>query len=219
MDSSYVYLGLFGVFCIILFSIGMYNSDSAYLDRAADYGQTMEKINNKMLLEKHAADTSQANLMLNILERTAREALNLDITMDSDSIKYLPFRNSSDIKPLREGVEICDLNGNIPYHLYDISKTQRFKDFAAKYSGYHVTLFVNDERVHVSSMHYGLSAISQNNKTASTYFHVNTCTGKITDTDKYFLMCGDEQKGATYALKKKDVIASLRHSDFCTIPS
>ncbi len=38
MDSSYVYLGLFGVFCIILFSIGMYNSDSAYLDRAADYG-------------------------------------------------------------------------------------------------------------------------------------------------------------------------------------
>ena len=221
-DSTWFWLGLVAVFSIILLYVGVYNSESAYLQRAQQDGIKLDEINNKGLMyqkqEKHSEIQEQAEIMQKNLEKVAWDALRLDIKPWPDYQTYFPIRDTSDIEP-HSDYEICNVGGNIPLHLNEISKVERFKLFAQKYSKYPMFLDIMDERRHNSQMHYGLSVTIPDGKSASTYFHVDTCTNQVLDDFRYILNCRNEETGyRNSANTKGDFMSSLEHDDFCIIP-
>jgi len=224
VDSSWMWIGLTVVFGIVLLYAGMYNSESAYLQRAEEYGDTLYEINQKGLMyekqENHQEFEKYAKLLQQNLGKVSRDALKLDVTPWHDHRTYFPLKQVSDLKPYHDrDVELCNVDFAIPFHLHEISKTERFKIFHSKYSDFSITLDIMDERKALSALHYGLSVNSSNGKYASTYFHVNTCTDKITDEFRYVLNCRDETTDYfNSALSKDDFISSIIHDDFCIIP-
>ena len=223
VDSTWLWIGLVAVFSVILSYVGLYNSESAYLQRVGQYGITLDEINSKGLMYERQGKSSefeeQAKLMQENLEKISRDALRLDIKPWPEYRTYFPLREASDIEPLPDSdFEICDAGSNIPLHLHEISKIERFNLFAQKYSNYPMFLDVMDERLHNSEMHYGLS-VTHNEKYASTHFHVNTCTNQVSDELRYLVHCGNKETGyRNTAITKEDFMASLEHNDFCFIP-
>ena len=134
---------------------------------------------------------------------------------------YFPLIEGSKVKILKgkELFQICNVIENIPIHLQNIGKTEKFRLFAKKYSDYPIELFLQDERLNDSSFHYGLIANSDDGRTALTFFHADSCTNQITDSERYFISCHEDAKHRIFStINKDDVLASLDHPDFCTIP-
>ena len=113
---------------------------------------------------------------------------------------------------------ICAFEQDIPLHLEKISETRNFKLFSKKYTSYTLELIIMDERNKISNIHYGLIATNDKKQSASTYFHVDSCTMQITDKNPYFLNCSDENVGYRYAtFNHDDIVSSYSNGHFCKI--
>ena len=131
-----------------------------------------------------------------------------------------PFRSATfweerfDLEPL----SVCDFEEKIPLHMQIISHTENYEKFAKKYSRYNIELSIMDERNLISNIHYGLIATNDKNQSASTYFHLDSCTNEITDKDPLFLNCFDENNDYKFATRNyDDVISSYSNDHFCKI--
>ena len=97
-----------------------------------------------------------------------------------------------------------------------ISQTDNFQRFAKKYSSYHLELIIMDERNDISNIHYGLIVTNNANQSASTYFHLDSCTNEITDKSPYHLNCFDKNTDYGFTTSNTDhVISSYLNGDFC----
>jgi len=76
-----------------------------------------------------------------------------------------------------------------------------------------------DERPGESLVHYGITATSYDGLfSASTVFHVNTCTDEIQESFP-LLFCRNIAQNETHqSFNRDDIIASLQMNDFCIIP-
>ena len=114
--------------------------------------------------------------------------------------------------------QVCGSAGDIPAHLAKVRDAEWYVAFMEKYSAYPIEMHLNDERPRFG-FHYGFVAMSGDGGIASTYFHVDTCTGEVTDPASYLLHCYDEGSGYSYDSRDYDTTAaSLDLEDFCVIP-
>ena len=117
-----------------------------------------------------------------------------------------------------EPSSICAFEKNMPLHLQKISQIDNFQRFAKKYSSYPLELIIMDERNNISNIHYGLIATNDKNQSASTYFHLDTCTNEISDKEPYHLYCFDENDDYKFGtFNKDDILSSFSNSSFCKI--
>jgi len=117
-----------------------------------------------------------------------------------------------------EPSSICGFEQNIPLHMQKISQTDNFQRFAKKYSSYHLELIIMDERSAISNIHYGLIATNGENQSASTYFHLDSCTNEITDKEPYHLNCFDENNDYRFStFNTDDILSSFSNTSFCKI--
>ncbi len=132
-----------------------------------------------------------------------------------------PFRNSSEVKisPDKESFLICDIPEKIPTHLKKFLDEPIFEMFSQKYSKYDTELTIIDERGLDSQIHYDIYTTSEDGLfSASTTFHVNTCTDEIQE-DFPLLSCRNVVDNEIHqSFNQDDIIASLNLTDFCTIP-
>jgi len=133
---------------------------------------------------------------------------------------YYPFEDP-DTRAERLGLgpsSVCTFVQSIPLHMQKISQTEIFGLFAKKYSQYEIELYVMDERDRVSNIHYGLGAADGNGRYATTYFHIDSCTGERTDKEPYLLSCFNENDGSVFStFNYEDIAASYLNSHFCKI--
>ena len=131
-----------------------------------------------------------------------------------------PFRDSSDIEisSEKEPLPVCNIPEKIPTHLKKFLDEPIFEMFSQKYSKYDTELTIIDERGLDSQVHYGLYVISEDNSfSASTTFHVNTCTDEIQE-DFPRLFCRNVADNEIHqSSNQDDIIASLNSDKFCTI--
>ena len=202
--------------------------------------QNLDDAPNLTSLEKHSAELAQINelskkyqsiddaqkfnasksLMQDKLEKISTNYLGLKISHIELLEGYYPFQPASswaerfDLDPS----SVCDFEGTIPLHLQTISKTENFKLFTKKYSPYSLELAIQDERSNISNIHYGLIATNDKNQSASTYFHLSSCTNEITDKEPYFLHCYDGNNDYRFATHNHDdIISSYSNGEFCKI--
>ena len=154
------------------------------------------------------------------LKEISSNYLGLEITQLELLEGYYPFQNATsweerfDLEPL----SVCNLESKIPLHMQIISQTDNFKIFTKKYAQYKLELSIQDERSHVSNVHYGLIATNAQNQSASTYFHVSSCTDERTDKEPYYLYCFDKKNDYRYnTFNHGDIISSYSNGDFCKI--
>ena len=114
--------------------------------------------------------------------------------------------------------QICGSAGDIPVHLAKVRDAERYKAFMKKYSVYPIELVLHDERPNLG-FHYGFIAASGEGKYASTYLHVDPCTGTVTDSASYLLTCRDGEGEYVFSTTNQNrITASLNLEDFCVIP-
>lgn len=167
-----------------------------------------QKFNNSVkLMQKKLKEIFQNYLELDI-SHVELFAGNYPFFDAQYRIEKLDFASSS----------ICDYEKNIPLHAQKISQTDNFQRFTKKYSSYPVELIIMDERNEISNIHYGLTATNNANQSASTYFHLDSCTNEITDKEPYFLICYDGDNDYRFStFNSDDIIASYSNSHFCKI--
>ncbi len=182
--------------------------------------QINEESKKYQLIEDVAKFNESKKSMQEKLGIVASNLLEIDVTIYSIYESYFPFIDGSQIKILDDkSFSVCNIVENIPIHLQEIQKTEKFQTFVEKYSNYSLELDLHDERKIDSSFHYGLIAKSDDGRTALTMFHVNNCTNQVVDSEKYYLSCHDDVKHMVFGTTNKDdILASLNHPDFCTIP-
>ena len=111
---------------------------------------------------------------------------------------------------------ICAFEQDMPLHLEKILETDNFKLFSKKYSSHTLEFIIMDERDKISNVHYGLIATNDRNQSASTYFHVDSCSIQITDKNTHFLNCSDEDINYRYAtFNHDDIVSSYSNGHFC----
>ncbi|NNL58782.1 MAG: hypothetical protein HKP31_04900, partial [Nitrosopumilus sp.] len=189
------------------------------------HGNALYEINQQALTYQengnHEKFDEQIIKMQETIEEIARDSLGLSIYASDVHQAFFPLTEGSkvEIPQGKEPFQICNIAENIPIHLQNIGKTERFRLFAEKYSDYPIELFLQDERRNDSLFHYGLIANSDDGRTALTFFHADSCTNQIADSERYYLSCHDDAKHNIFGtINKKDILASLSHPDFCTIP-
>jgi len=113
---------------------------------------------------------------------------------------------------------ICAFEQNIPLQIQKIPKTDNFQMFSKKYSSHTLELDLFDERNDISNIHYGLIATNGKNQSASTYFHLDSCTNEISDKEPYYLSCFDGNNDYRFAtFNYDDIISSYSNGHFCKI--
>ena len=139
-----------------------------------------------------------------------------EITNASDDVK----RQFQTYCGKAKSFPICSIPERIPVHLQKISNTEMFQLFSEKYSQHEIELIIVDERFADSDIHYAFLAKTDNgNKTALTFFDVNSCTDRLTNDYDYYISCNDKKQNEQMSsIKQKHVIISLEHEEFCTIP-
>ena len=187
--------------------------------------QILSEINQKAIIFQKNNETEkfseQKKLMHERLEKISSQTLELNLFIDELYDSFFPFVDGAEIKipEDREQIEICNIAENLPLHFEKIKDARMFKMFAEKYSEYPIELNLQDERRIQSLFHYGLIAKSGDGRSALTYFHIDSCTNEITDSDDYFLSCHNDQIREVFGTKNRnDILASLNHEDFCIIP-
>ena len=120
--------------------------------------------------------------------------------------------------PLARPGQICGSAYDIPAHLAKVRDAEWYAVFMEKYSAYPIVMGLNDERPELG-FHYDFTAQSEDGKSATTYFHVDTCTGEVTDPESYLLICRDMESGYFFSTpNRNDTMASLKLDDFCVVP-
>lgn len=221
------------VLCVFAVSMAIFDGnvsstkdiDSSSKNNLEKNGEILYEINKQAIIYQTNNDqekfVKQASLMQEKITEIARKSLGLNIFISDDFLGYYPLSRDSKVEITRDMQisKICNIAENIPLHLQKIRETKKFQLFAEKYFEYPIELNLQDERGHDSLFHYGLIANSDDGRTALTFFHVNTCTNQITDSDSYFLSCHEDSKYKIFGtINKDDILASLNHPDFCTIP-
>lgn len=188
------------------------------------HSREIAQINEKSKSHQLTGDTQKFNdskkLMQEKLKEVSLEHMGLEVS-DVDLIDgHYPFRDSEAIVE-GFGMEpqlVCNFEQKIPLHMQKISQTEKFALFAGKYSQYEIEFYIMDERNYLSNVHYGLRASNDQNQHASTYFHLDSCTGQITDSEPYFLHCSDGNDGYRFAtFNHDDIASSLSSTHFCRI--
>lgn len=162
---------------------------------------------------------SSKELMVQKLKKISQQYMGVKIS-DVWMEGYYPFRDTTEMAQRfdLDSESICNLEANIPLHLKVLSETENFKKFTQKYSTYHTTLEIFDERHPNSDVHYGLVATSGNGQYASTYFHLDSCTSTISDKEPFYLNCRDKNTDYRYVtFNQKDILASYKNDEFCKI--
>ena len=114
--------------------------------------------------------------------------------------------------------QICGSAGDIPAHLAKVRDVEWYRVFMEKYSIYPIELVLHDERPKLG-FHYGFIAASGDGKYASTYLHVDPCTGMVTDSASYLLTCHDGEGEYVFSTTNQNRITASRNlEDFCVIP-
>ena len=160
-----------------------------------------------------AAAEEQEEAFQQKLAEVARNRLGVEI---SSANAYLFFPDLPD--PAMRPGQICGSAAGIPAHLEKVRGAGWFMAYMEKYSSYTIQMHLNDERPELG-FHYGFTAASGDGGHATTYFHVDTCTGEVIDPDSYRLTCRDG--GSDYVLSTSnydDTVASLELEEFCDIP-
>ena len=190
-----------------------------------NHGNILDEINQQAIIHQENGNQGkfeeQVVKMQEKITEIAKDSFGLNIYMSDVYQAYFPLMDASkvDIPKGKDSFQICDIAENIPIHLQNIGKTEKFRLYAEKYSDYPMELFLQDERRSDFLFHYGLIAESDDGRTALTHFHANTCTNQITDSEKYYISCHEDAKHKVFStINKDDVLASLNHPDFCTIP-
>jgi len=188
------------------------------------YSDDIIQINQESKKYQSVNDIQNYNASKKLMEEKLKE-----ISLDYLGIKisdvllldgYYPFKDVEyriekyDLEPS----SICGFEQNIPLHMKKISQTENFQIFAKKYSTYPIELDFFDERNAISNIHYGLIATNNNNQSASTYFHLDSCTNEISDKEPYFLNCFDGDSDYRFSTFNTDqVLSSYSNGDFCKI--
>ena len=179
-----------------------------------------EKSKKYQLTDDQQRFDESKKLMQEKLTDLSRDYLRLEISKMTLLEGQYPFRDVEyrvdrfDLEPS----SICAFEQNMPLHLKKISHTENFQLFSKKYSSYHFELDIFDERNNISNIHYGLIATNNKNQSASTYFHLDTCTNEITDKEPVFLNCFDRNGDYRFAtFNYDDVISSYSNGYFCKI--
>lgn len=155
----------------------------------------------------------QEEVFQNNLAGVASRMLDVEV---SSAYAEIFFRGPLD--PTWNPGQVCGSAGDIPVHLVKVRDAEWYVAFMEKYSAYPIELHLNDERPKFG-FHYGFLAMSGDGGRAYTHFHVDTCTGEVTDPASYLLRCYDEGSGYSYDSRNYDTtVASLELEDFCTIP-
>ena len=97
--------------------------------------------------------------------------------------------------------QICGSASDIPAHLAEILDVEWYGAFMEKYSAYPIELILHDERPKLG-FHYGFIAALEDGKYASTYLHVDPCTGTVTDAEGYLLTCRRRRKRLLFQHEK-----------------
>ena len=188
------------------------------------YANEIAQINDKSKKYYLIDDVQKFNASKKLMQETLKEIslnyMGLEIGHVELIEGYYPFQNATfwekrfDLEPL----SVCDFERKIPLHMKIVSQTENFKMFTKKYAPYKLVLSIQDERTYQSNVHYGLIATNDGNQRASTYFHINSCTGEITDKEPYFLHCFDETSDYRFAtFNSNDIISSYSNDHFCKI--
>jgi len=190
-----------------------------------NHGNILDEINQQAIIHQENGNQGkfkeQVVKMQEKITEIARDSFGLNIYMSDVYQGYFPMADASKVEVAKgkESFQICDVAENIPIHLQNIAKTKKFQMFAEKYSDYPMELNLQDERRSKSSFHYGLIANSDDGRTALTFFHADSCTNQMTDSERYYLSCHDNARHHVFGtVNKEDILASLSHPDFCTIP-
>lgn len=188
------------------------------------YSSEIAQINEKSKKYHLIDDVQKFNASKKLMQKTLKEIISNYMGLEIGHVEllegYYPFQNATfwekrfDLEPL----SVCDFEQKIPLHMTIISQTENFKMFTKKYAPYKLELSIQDERTHQSNVHYGLIATNDKNQRASTYFHINSCTGEITDKEPYFLHCFDEDSDYRFVtFNHDDIISSYSNDHFCKI--
>lgn len=132
------------------------------------YAVLLDEINQQALIDQENDNPKEFEKQINTMKEKQIEIASkiLGIYISDAYIAdgwNFPFRDSSDIEPLpvQESIPICNIPENIPFHLETIRYSEMFQMFAEKYSKYHLTIDVSDERRHNSMVHYDIIAVSE----------------------------------------------------------
>lgn len=207
-----------------LFLISQNPNESPKSRSFEKYSEDIIQINQESKKYELVNDMQNYNASKRLMEEKLK-----DISFDYLGIKvsdvllldgYYPFKDVEyriekyDLDPS----SICDFEKDIPLHMKKISQTENFQKFAKKYSAYPIELDFFDERNAISNIHYGLIATNGKNQSASTYFHLDSCTNEISDKEPYFLNCSDKNDDYRFATFNSDhVLSSYSNGDFCKI--
>ena len=182
--------------------------------------QINEKSKNYQLVGDAQKFNDSKKTMQEKLKEASRDHMGLEISNVDVIDGHYPFRDSQ-VMVEKFGVDpspVCDFGHKIPLHMQKISQTENFGLFAKKYSQYGIGLYIMDERSYLSNVHYGLGAANDEGQRASTHFHLDSCTGEITDREPYFLHCFDEDDDYRFATPNRDdIVSSLSSHHFCRI--
>lgn len=188
------------------------------------HSRELVQINEESKGHQMAGDMQKFEDSKRAMEEKLKEASFSHMGLEISSVGLIdvyPF-DDPDTRAEKLGVEpssVCAFEQRIPLHMQKISQTENFGLFAKKYSQYEIEMYIIDERDRVlSNIHYGLSAADGNGRYASTWFHIDSCTGERTDKEPYRLSCFNENNSSVFSIfNYKDIIASYSNSHFCKI--
>ena len=219
-------IGTVSILCLFAIFIATFNEQSSsdmiqIKTSLKTDAQILEEINQQALLYQDNKENlnEQLALMQKKQLEIASRILGLDISTAHVSDFNFPFHKASDIEPLPgfEQTPMCDIPEKIPAHLEIIRDSEMFQMFAKKYSQYPLSIEISDERRHLSIIHYTISATTEDGHHASTYFHIDSCTGE-NNPAYYNLHCNDTTKNDfKHAFLLENIVDSLDDDSFCTI--
>ena len=220
-----------GFSTILLLDINTFSENSTITKSDAEI---LDEINMEATIQKNNSNQQkfheQAALMEEKIRHIASDSLEMNITTVMVDLSdpetgiggnNFPFRDSSEIEISKnsESFPICNIPEKIPTHLKKFLDEPTFAMFAKKYSEHSTELVIMDERKSESQVHYGITAKSKDGLfTASTTFHVNTCTDEIMEDFPYLFCRNVESNEMHQSSNQDDIVASLQLEEFCIIP-
>jgi len=196
--------------------------------------EILDEINRQATIHKNNDSQEkfhkQVTLMEEKIRQIASDSLEMNITIVVVDLSdpetgigshNFPFRDSSEIEipKDREAFPICNIPEKIPTHLETFLDNPMFAMFAKKYSQYPTELVIMDERKSESQVHYGITAKSEDGLfTASTTFHLNTCTDEILEDFPSLFCRNAENNEMNQSSNQDDIVTSLQLEEFCIIP-
>ena len=199
--------------------------------------QTLVEINRNAMIHKKNNDMDKFHEQVLLMEEEIKTIASDSLGMNVDTVfvdmsdhstgienTNFPFRDSSEIKPIQKddgkpSFQICNIPEKIPTHLKKIKEKKWFEMFSEKYASHSTSLDLMDERFTDSSFHYGITVTSEDGLfSASTMFHVNTCTDEIREDSPYLICRNNSQNEMHQSWNQNDIAVSLEHDKFCIIP-